>query len=67
MSGLRRQRQSLVAAIAFAAGVGVAAETRAQCATVVAQPVILAYNPLTAGAKTKIEKAGGTVELIALT
>jgi len=52
MSGLRRQRKSLVAAIAFAAGVGVAAETRAQCATVVAQPVVLAYNPLTAGAKT---------------
>jgi len=51
MSRLLEKVQWLVAATALVTGLGVVSEARARCATVVAQPIILMYNPLTAGAK----------------
>jgi len=52
MNGIWRHAKWLVAAIVIAAGFGVAASANAQCATIAAQPVVLAYNPLTAGVET---------------
>ena len=52
MSGFRTMALWFGAVIALLTGWGAATGASAQCATISAQPVFLAYNPLTAGAKT---------------
>ena len=52
MSGPRTVASWLGAVVMIASWLGTASALSAQCASVVAQPVFLSYNPLTAGAKT---------------